>query len=58
VTTGHKIWGAQIYISREDEEKKGEGLRRRKMSLKRLVMSSISRRARVTEPGRATVSST
>jgi hypothetical protein len=23
VTTGHKIWGAQIYISGEDEDKRG-----------------------------------
>jgi hypothetical protein len=37
---------------------KGEDLRRIIMSLKRLVMSSITKRASIAELGRATVSST
>jgi hypothetical protein len=37
--------------------KKGEDLRITMMSLKRLEMSSIIKRAGITEPGKATVSS-
>jgi hypothetical protein len=50
--------GSTNLYSRERMRKKEEDLRIIMISLKRLVMSSISKRAGITEPGRATVSST
>jgi hypothetical protein len=48
--------GTNLYF-REEMRTKGEDLRIIMMSLKRLVMSSIFKRARITETGIATVSS-
>jgi hypothetical protein len=48
--------GTNLYF-RERMRTKEEDLRIIMMSLKRLVMSSIFKRARIAEPGRATVSS-
>jgi hypothetical protein len=52
------VGGTNLYFREEMREKKGEGLRIIMMGLKRLVMGSICRKAGITEPGRATVSST
>jgi hypothetical protein len=48
--------GTNLYF-REEMRTKGEDLRTMMMSLKSLEMSSIFKRAGITEPGRATVSS-
>jgi hypothetical protein len=49
--------GTNLYF-RERMRTKEEDLSRIIMSLKRLVMSSILKREKLAEPGRATVSST
>jgi hypothetical protein len=51
VTTGHNLY------FREEMRTKEEDLRIIMMSLKRLVMSSIFKRAGIAEPSRVTVSS-